>query len=311
MIEGRVPLEKGEDGIWATVLSSPPAGIHGYSFIVDGLQMLDPGNPQLKPMRSPKTSILHIPGGNLYDFEDVPHGTVHSHSYYSRPIERQRELRVYTPPGYESSDASYPVLVLQHGHSDSFATWTEYGKAHWILDNLIAQKKAVPMIIVMLDGHPIPESYGNGRSPENTEELRKDLLLSALPLVEERYRVLPGKENRAIAGLSMGGLHSLSIGLSERDTFSVIGSFSGAIPDSEFLDSALSDPQEVSESLSLLWIACGKDDFLLEENQKLVALLEEKKIPHEWVFTEGGHKWPIWRDYLSQFAPLLFKNEGE
>ncbi|NNE91457.1 MAG: hypothetical protein HKN23_07400, partial [Verrucomicrobiales bacterium] len=207
MVNGRLTLEKdGKTGIWSGTLEKVEPGIYGYSFDIDGVKQVDPGNPALKPMRSPRTSVLHIPGGNIFDFDpEIPHGTVHVHGYYSKPILRYREMRVYTPPGYESNDDEhYPVLVLQHGHSDAGSTWTEYGKAHWILDNLIAAEKAVPMIVVMLDGHPIPESYGNGRSPENTDELRRDLMKAALPMVEKFYRVKPGRENRAIAGLSMG-----------------------------------------------------------------------------------------------------------
>ena len=308
MIDRRIPLKKNENGIWSLTIDTIESGLYGYSFVVDGLQILDPGNPQSKPMRSPKTSILHLPGDHPYDFKDVPHGTVHTHTYFSDPIQRQRSLRVYTPPGYETSDDRYPLLVLQHGHSDSYATWTTYGKAHWILDNLIAEKKAVPMIVVMLDGHPIPESYGKGRSPENTEELRKDLLDAALPLLEKSYRLLPGRDHRAIAGLSMGGLHALTIGTQERDTFSAVGSFSGAIPEQSVFGSVLSKPETFNKEMRLLWIACGKDDFLLGENEKLNALLESKGIQHDWVLTEGGHSWPVWRDYLTQFAPLLFQN---
>ncbi|MBG89098.1 MAG: hypothetical protein CMO80_19670 [Verrucomicrobiales bacterium] len=202
----RIPLIKGTNSIWSVKTDPIEPGLYGYSFYVDGLQTLDPGNPQLKPMRAPKTSILHLPGNNLWDFNpEIPHGTVHYHSYHSNPINRFRELQVYTPPGYENTRQKYPLLILQHGHSDTFATWTTHGKAHWILDNLIAGNKAVPMIIVMLDGHPIPSSFGNGRSINNTEELRLDLMETVLPMIEKKYRVKSGPENRAIAGLSMGG----------------------------------------------------------------------------------------------------------
>lgn len=307
MTEGKLDLTRDENGIWKGRLEEVEPGVYGYSFSIDGVKMLDPGNPNLKPMRSPKTSILHIPGDKDFDFQDVPHGSVHYHGYQSEPIDRFREMQVYTPPGYETGKEAYPLLVLQHGHSDSFATWVAYGKAHWILDNLIAAGKARPMIVLMLDGHPIPESYGNGRSPENTDELRRDLLEAALPMVEETYRVLPGRENRAIAGLSMGGLHALTIGLGELDTFSTVASFSGAIPEMSVIDPALSNPDKTNRQLNLLWIACGKDDFLLGENRKLIAMLEENGIEHQWHLTEGGHSWPVWRDYLARLAPLLFR----
>lgn len=306
MVKGAVPLEKDEEGIWTATIEPVDPGLYGYSLSVDGLRMLDPGNPELKPGRSPKTSILHIPGNQPFDFRDVPHGTVHHHAYHSTPIDRFREMLVYTPPGYETGKDDYPLLVLQHGHSDKFSSWVGYGKAHWILDNLIADGRAKPMIVAMLDGHPIPESFGNGRSTENTEELRKDLVEFVLPMIEETYRVKEGRENRAIVGLSMGGLHALTIGFSELDTFSVVGSFSGAIPAHEVLEAAISDPEATNEKIELLWIACGKDDFLLDENKALIELLEQGRIEHEWLLTEGAHSWPVWRDYLTQFVPRLF-----
>ena len=306
MLKGSLPLTRDDEGLWSGTLEAVAPGIYEYSFTVDGVKMLDPGNPSMKPQRSPNTSILHLKGDAIYDFREVPHGTVHSHAHQCAPIARFREFQVYTPPGYESGTEDYPLLVLQHGHSDSYATWVAHGKAHWILDNLIAEGKAVPMIVVMLDGHPIPESYGDGRSTANTEELRRDLLEASLPMVEKLYRVKPGRENRAIAGLSMGGLHALTIGLNELDTFSWIGSFSAAVPENA-IDAALADAAGTNEKLKLLWIACGKDDFLLSENEKLTALLKEKTVNYEWHLTEGDHSWPVWREYLAEFVPRLFR----
>jgi enterochelin esterase family protein len=307
MTTGKVEMTRGEAGVWSVVLDDVAPGIYEYSFTVDGVKMIDPGNMQVKPQRSPQTSILAIPGNQLYDFLDVPHGTVHSHAYHSQPIGRFREMRVYTPPGYETGNRQYPLLVLQHGHSDCFATWTTHGKAHWILDNLIAAGKAEPMIVLMLDGHPVPESYGSARSVENTEELRRDLLGVALPMVEKLYRVKPGRENRAIAGLSMGGLHSLTIGLSELDTFAWIGAFSAAVPSLDAVTAALINPVQTNGRLKLLWIAIGKDDFLLKENETFTGLLDESGIRYEWKITEGNHSWPVWRSYIAEFAPRLFR----
>ncbi len=307
MIEGKKLMTSDEEGLWSVTLDAIPPGIYEYSFSVDGVKMVDPGNPKLKPQRSPTTSILHLPGDNVFDFKDVPHGTVHTHGYQSAPIQRYREMQVYTPPGYESGSESYPLLVLQHGHSDCFASWVGHGKAHWILDNLIAEEKAVPMIILMLDGHPIPESYGDARSTDNTGELRRDLLEAALPMVEKLYRVKPGRENRAIAGLSMGGLHSLSIGLNALDTFAWVGAFSAAMPEESALSGVLDGAPEANKQLKLLWIACGKDDFLLEENEKMISLMNDKGLVHEWSLTEGGHSWPVWRGYLESFVERLFR----
>ncbi len=307
MVAKNIPFTKGDDGIWSVTLRDIDPGIYGYSFVVDGMKMLDGGNPSAKPMRSPRTSILHVPGDHVFDRKDVPHGTIHHHGYQCKPINRFREIKVYTPPGYEKSQDAYPLLVLQHGHSDSFETWTKYGKAHWILDNLIAQGKAKPMIVVMLDGHPVPESYGGGRSIENTDELETDLIESAMPLVEELYRVKAGSQNRAIAGLSMGGLHSLTIGLRHTDQFGWIGAFSAAVPEPDDAAKLLADGTSVNDNLKLLWIACGKKDFLLKENQRFIGELETAGIKHRWLLTAGGHAWPVWRQYLAEFAPLLFQ----
>ena len=308
MASGRHAMSRDDEGLWSVTLEDIEPGLYGYSFTIDGVKQVDPGNPQLKPMRSPRTSILHLPGGHAFDFDpEIDQGTVHYQAYHSKPIDRFREMQVYTPPGYETGKESYPVLVLQHGHSDSFATWVTYGKAHWILDHLIAAGKAEPMIVVMTDGHPIPESYGNGRSPENTEELRRDLLEVVLPLVESRYRVKPGREHRAIAGLSMGGLHSLTIGLNELETFSQVGAFSAAVPDRDAIRPVLEEGEGANERLNLLWIACGEKDRLLGENHRLVADLVEAGIDHTFLETKGGHSWPVWRAYLEDFAPLLFR----
>ncbi|MDF1825005.1 MAG: alpha/beta hydrolase-fold protein [Verrucomicrobiales bacterium] len=300
-------LTKNEDGIWSGTLKAVPPGLYGYSLSIDGVKIIDPGNPRSKPMRSPRTSILHLPGDHDYDFKNVPHGTVHYHAYQSKPIDRFRELQVYTPPGYEEGTQEYPLLVLQHGHGDCFATWITHGKAHWTLDNLIAESRAVPMVVVMLDGHPIPESHGNGRMPENTEELRKDLIDQVLPMIESTYRIKEGRKHRAIAGLSMGGMHALTIGFSELETFASIASFSGAIPEGDTLTETLKDAENTSAKIDLLWIGCGEDDFLLEENQKLIADLEKYGINHKWHLTGGAHEWSVWRQYLSDFAPLLFR----
>lgn len=307
MTKGKVAMTRDENGIWSTTLDPVPPGVYEYSLNVDGMQMVDPGNMQSKPMRSPRTSILYIPGDTVHDFKDVPHGTVHYHGYQSKPIQRFREMQVYTPPGYETGDEAYPLLVLQHGHSDCFATWVTHGKAHWILDNLIASGKAVPMIVLMLDGHPIPESYGDGRSVANTEELRRDLIEAALPMVEKMYRVKPGREHRAITGLSMGGLHALTIGLNELETFAWVGAFSAAVPSADQVKASLSDRVKTNEQLKLLWIACGKDDFLLKENHTFNAALKESGITCDFRLTDGGHSWPVWRGYLADFVPLLFR----
>jgi enterochelin esterase family protein len=307
----QVVMTKDAEGVWSITLPEVKAGVWEYSFIVDGLSMIDPANPAMKPQRSPNTSILHIPDSPAlaWDFQDVPHGTIHQHSHFSKSLGKERQVWVYTPPGYETATTEkYPLLVLQHGSGDRHETWVTHGKAHWILDNLIAAKKAVPMIVMMIDGHPlgmVPRDQADRRGA-SLAAFKTELLSEALPLVEQLYRVRPEREQRAITGLSMGGWQSLSTGMTHLDKFAWIGSFSGAVDEKE-IQSALDDPTGTNAKLKLLWIACGEKDFLLERNEQLTTTLKAKGIQHEWRLTPGDHSWPVWRDYLAEFTPKLFK----
>jgi enterochelin esterase family protein len=340
--EGRKELTRDNAGVWSVTVGPLAADIYGYSFTIDGFQTLDPGNSALKPSRSPRTSILEIPGEppRLHEFQDVPHGTVRLHEYRSRALGRHRRLHVYTPPDYDhDSQARYPVLYLLHGAGDDDATWTAFGRAHLILDNLIAQRKVRPMIVVMPDGHaapfgpppaaaarqpatqapasgqptagkaarpPGPGGLGAGMA-RNVEAFERDLLGDIIPLVEAHYRAANAGASRAIAGLSMGGGQALAIGLNHPDRFASVGGFSSAVfnPEATF-EPALKDPKATDSALEVIWIACGKDDFLIESNKRLDALLNENAIQHDFQITEGAHTWPVWRRYLAEFAPLLF-----
>ncbi|MEO6742646.1 MAG: alpha/beta hydrolase-fold protein [Chthoniobacteraceae bacterium] len=306
-----VALTRGDDGTWSVTLDAVPAGVWEYSFDVDGVNVMDSKNTSFKPQREPSKNILHIASSPPapWDWQDVPHGTVHQHGYASKALGRARELIVYTPPGYEISGAKkFPLLVLQHGSGDTQRAWVEHGKAHWILDNLIAAGKARPMVVVMLDGHPLGTTkFGEpAKRAEAMDAFRHDLLDDALPLVESLYRVEKDAAHRAIAGLSMGGWQSLSVGLGNMDRFAWVGSFSGVPPQEDVAEKFLSDPAAANSKLRLLWIAVGQDDFLRKRNEEFVAALKEKGITHTWKLTEGAHAWPVWRGYLAEFAPLIF-----
>jgi enterochelin esterase family protein len=305
-----VTLTLGDDGVWSATVDPAPAGVWEYSFSVDGLNVIDPANPAIKPQREPQKSILHVPSNPpaLWDFQDVPHGTVHQHAYLSKALGKPRECWVYTPPGYERATEKLPLLVLQHGSGDNNRAWVEHGKAHWILDNLIAQKKAQPMIVLMIDGHPLGAWAGGdaGRRAEMMTAFQRELFEDAIPLVEALYRVEPDRTKRAIAGLSMGGMQALTVGLGNLDRFAWVGSFSGVPPEPEAREKFLADPQTANAKLRLLWIKVGKDDFLRARNEEFVAQLDEKGIHREWALSEGAHAWPVWRGYLAEFAPLLF-----
>jgi len=306
-----VTMTRGQDGGWSVTLDAMPAGVWEYSFAVDGLNVMDPQNPAFKPQREPQKSVLHIASAPPapWDWQDVPHGTVHQHGYASKALGRARELWVYTPPGYEpSGEKKFPLLVLQHGSGDNHRTWVEHGKAHWILDSLIAAGKAQPMVVVMLDGHPLGQvpRGDEAKRAASMDAFRRELFDDALPLVESLYRVKKDAAHRAIVGLSMGGWQSLTVGLGNMDRFAWVGSFSGAPPEPAVAQSFLGDPAAANSKLRLLWIAVGKDDFLRQRNEEFVAALKDKSIRHTWQLTEGAHAWPVWRGYLAEFAPLLF-----
>lgn len=306
---GKLPMAKDEQGLWSLTVGPLDPDLYGYSFVIDGLVVADPSNAILKPMRSPRTSVLEIPGDppGLHEYAEVPHGTVRLHDYVSKPLGRRRSLRVYTPPGYDQKpEARYPVLYLLHGSGDNEATWTSFGRAHLIADNLLAQGKARPMIIVTPDGHAV---VGPEARAKNVEPFGADLLEEVLPWVEGNYRTHTDRNGRAIAGLSMGGGQSLILGLNHLDRFSWVGGFSSAISNPEStLASALGDPQATNAKVNLLWIACGREDSLSKNSSQLSELLKTKGIRHECKITDGNHSWPVWRRYLEEFLPLLFRD---
>jgi enterochelin esterase family protein len=302
-------MTKGTYDVWSVTVGPIPAGVWEYSFQVDGVQMIDPGNPAIKPMREPRTSILHIPGEPPlpHDFQNVPHGAVRQHTYLSKSLGRVRELVVYTPPSYDKqADARFPTLYLQHGMGDNQATWVAHGKAHWILDNLIAHGKARSMVVVMMDGHA-SIAQGTAGFQNNTTAFERDLLEDVMLFVEANYRVKTEAADRAIAGLSMGGGQSLTIGLNHLDRFAWVAGFSSAVPSRDAIAGFLNDPAAANAKLKLLWIGVGKDDFLLQRNQEFIGMLKDKDIRHEWHLTDGNHSWPVWRLYLADLAPKLFQ----
>jgi enterochelin esterase-like enzyme len=303
------------NGNWSVTLGPLAPELYGYSFSIDGFQTLDPGNSAVKPARSPRTSILEVPSSPplLHEFNSaISHGTVREHWYQSRSLGKRRSLHVYTPPGYDRSRKDLPVLYLLHGAGDNDATWTALGRAQVILDNLLDQKKIKPMIVVMTDGHAYVAPPGT--SPTNaavrgraTLAYQDDLLGDVMPFVEANYRTIEKRESRAIIGLSMGGGQSLHVGLNHLDRFAWVGAMSAATPETNAVASVLGDARGTNRKLKLLWIAIGKDDFLLSRNDQFHQVLEGKGIRHTYKITEGNHSWPVWRKYLAEFAPLVFQ----
>ncbi len=306
-----VKLTKGEKGLWSgTTVEPVKAGIHEYRFEVGKLRVLDPRNNQVKPQRWPGTSILHVPDNPPapWDLQSVPHGTIHHHGYQSKALDGAwRELVVYSP---SNAKGPLPVLYLAHGYSDEEKTWTVHGKAHWILDALIAQEKAVPMLIVMPDAHAIdPEgSEWETYAPANSEAFCQELLQDVIPLIESQYNVKKNASHRALAGLSMGGHHALTGALNYSQHFSQIGAFSSATPPEAWVADALENTAGINEELKLLWGACGDKDFLFQRNEEIHAAFEKSGLQHEYLVTQNDdHSWPVWRRYLVSFVPRLFQ----
>jgi enterochelin esterase-like enzyme len=317
----RVPMQKDDQGIWSLTTDPLEPDMYGYSFIVDGVGLIDPGNPRMKPNLIGTTSLVHVPGPASLPWEinDVPRGTVHHHFYKSGVVGDNRDFYVYTPPGYDTpanAKKRYPVFYLLHGFSDDASGWTAVGQAHVILDNLIAQGKAKPMIVVMPLGYGAPEvtsTFGSMRNPElrqrNMVKFKEALLTEVVPSVEREYRAVKDRMSRAIAGLSMGGAESLLTGLNALDQFAWIGGFSSGGVGDDYTKSFPSLDEKANAQIKLLWIACGTEDGLIESNRKFRAWLDTKQVKHTNIETPGAHTWMVWRRNLAEFAPLLFQDK--
>jgi enterochelin esterase family protein len=263
-------------------------------------------------------SMVHVPGSASLPWEigPFPRGEVHRHFYRSSVIGDQRDFFVYTPPGYDArSGELYPVLYLLHGFSDDASAWVSVGRANVIFDNLIAQRKVRPMVVVMPLGYGAPEMLADGFGSFRDANLRKRnfetfqsaLLGEVIPWVEHSYRVATDKDSRAIAGLSMGGAEALLTGLNHLDRFAWIGAFSAGGVNAEFDTAFPGLDGKASSGLRLLWIACGVDDSLIDINRKLTQWLTTKGVQHTTLETPGAHTWMLWRRHLASFAPRLFR----
>ncbi|TWT55126.1 Carbohydrate acetyl esterase/feruloyl esterase precursor [Rubripirellula amarantea] len=306
-------MENQGEGKWSFTSDPLPPGIHDYIFRVDGAEVTDKKNRWVKTWISSRNQF-EVPGDTPLVTEEqaVPHGVLHSHYYRSKAAGYQRKAIVYTPPGYDPKrDQPYPLLVLCHGYGDDESAWTVTGRAHLITDNLIAAGKIEPLVIVMPHGHPEPlesKDWSDDYASRNLEKMTSDILGDLLPMVESNYLVAETAERRAIAGLSMGGGHSISTGLANPHVFAWVGAFSAAIPlDSWWDDNEIDILGDNAQQRKLFWIACGRDDFLYDKNVQFDAKLNEKGISHQFVQTEGAHNWYVWRDYLPQFLQLAFR----
>jgi enterochelin esterase-like enzyme len=327
--QGGAALKKGENDVWEVTLGPIDPGAYRYRFDVDGVLVIDPRNPATSESNANAWSLVYVPGSDLMDTKDVPHGAVAAVTYYSKSLGKFRRMHVYTPPGYEASDAKYPVFYLLHGALDCDDSWTSVGRAGFILDNLIAAKKARSMVVVMPAGHTrafgLGFGGGGGERPP-VDEFSKDFIEDLVPCVEKAYRISPARQNHAIAGLSMGGGQTLNVGIRNLDKFAYLGVYSSGVfgiaggfrpfaarakanpgPSWEEQNKAFLDDADRKNGLKLVWFATGKDDPLIPTTRATVDMLKKHKFDVVFEESAGGHTWINWRNYLIEFAPKLFQ----
>lgn len=308
-------MVKNASGVWEMTIGPIDSGAYRYTFNVDGVPVVDPRNPSNSESNTNVWSLVYVPGSDFMDTKDVPHGAVASVNYYSTSLNKFRRMHVYTPPGYETSGEKYPVFFLLHGSSDSDDSWSSVGRAGFILDNLIADKKAKPMVIVMPAGHT-NQTGQRGSADEFVQEFLKDIS----PYIDKNYRVYTDREHRAIAGLSMGGGQTINIAIPNLDKFAYIGVYSsgvfgirGGAPGGtsgatfEEKNKEILDTAELKEGLKLFWFGTGKDDFLIETSRATVEMFKKHGFNVVYNESTGGHTWINWHIYLNEFAPKLFQ----
>lgn len=310
-----IAMEKDDKGLWTATVGPLRPELYNYNFTIDGVRTIDPSNPNVKTGSTPSTiqSILDVRVDEpaFYDGMAVPHGIVHEHWYPSRSLGSLRRLLVYTPPDYARTGSKYPVLYLLHGANADENAWTRLGRANLILDNLLAAGKAKPFVVVIPFGYGVlPNQPPTAGAPNrNLDLFAKDLIGDVIPFVEAEYRIWADREHRAIAGLSMGGNESLTIGLNHLELFSRVAGFSAGIRavdlDKTYAD-LIANPQEANHKLRLLWVSCGTEDSLFEANRRFSEFLKQHQIEHTFRSGDGEHTWIVWRKNLRDIAGLLF-----
>ncbi len=331
MAAGTAPVElaKSDSGLWTITTDIMPPEIYTYSFFVNGVKTLDPSNAQVARDGTRYENMVVVPGNesDVYLVHDVPHGRLSKVWYPSPTLGKNRRMYVYTPPGYDSDNNKYPVLYLLHGAGGDEDAWTTLGRAPWILDNLIATGKAEPMIVVMTNGNswsaaaPVEEPFSGitpARSPGQPGQpgqatFEQSLVNDVIPFIEKNYRTFNDKESRAIAGLSMGGMHTQNITNANPGLFGYIGIMSMGLRSPSRMANYNEEEHKrqlltlQNNGVKLYWIACGKEDFLFESVTNLRHFYDAIGFKYVYRESTGGHTWPNWRIYLSELAPQLFK----
>lgn len=310
-MDGSRAMTKGDDSVWSVTVGPIAPEVYEYEFTIDGMTFLDPRNPAVKTNQGPSviSSLLTVRGSDplFFDTRPVPHGTVSIRTYDSHVTGRSRQVYIYMPPGYEEGLDPLPVLYLLHGADGEDRSWTMLGRAHTILDNLIADGRSGPMVIVMPYGYAYPWDAG-ASGDKQQEDFLADLQTELIPFVEANYRVATDREHRALAGLSRGGSQALNIGLQHLELFSRIGVFSssaGSEPEGRLADVA-ANAAEVNRQLALFWLGIGTEDGGRENAEKLDVFLTRSEIDHTFREIPGAHTWIVWRQFLNEMAPQLW-----
>ena len=311
-------FKKGENGVWEGTTKPIDPGTYRYTLSVNGVAVIDPRNPLTSESNNNTWSMFTVPGADFMDAKkDIEHGAVARVDYYSNALGKFRRMRVYTPPGYEAGgNQKYPVFYLLHGAGDSDDSWTTVGRANVIFDNLIAAKKAKPMIVVMTAGHTSQQMGGRGAAPAaagTPDDFTRDFVGDVMPYVEKHYRVVNDRAHRAIAGLSMGGSQTLNVAVPHLDKFAHIGVFSsgvlgqGGVEPWEKANMANLDNAALKKGLKTVWFSTGVNDGLITTSKATVELLKKHGFAATFKESPGAHTWINWREYLNEFTPLLFQ----
>ncbi|HEX2920522.1 MAG TPA: alpha/beta hydrolase-fold protein [Bacteroidales bacterium] len=312
-------MQKNEKGIWTVTTEPQDPGFHYYSLVIDGVKVSDPASETFYGTGR-MSSAIDIPekGVDFYSIKDVPHGDIRHKEYYSKTTGSWRQINIYTPPGYDNSKDKYPVLYIQHGGGEDERGWAIQGKTAAILDNLIAEGKATPMIVVIPNGNITkPGVAAGGYNDQAMAVYKEELSDNVIPFIESNYRVKTGAANRAISGLSMGGGQAFYTGLRNTDMFSYVGVFStglfGGIAQASSFDAEsvipgiLSKPETFNSKLKVFYISVGEQDPRIEPTKKQVQTFRDNGLKVEFSSFPGAHEWQVWRKSLHDFAQKLFK----
>ena len=306
------PMTRGADGVWTIDFGPIQPGVYRYTFSVDGMQTTDPRNPASSESLNALRSLYEVPGAAFLEYKaDIPHGAIASVWYASKVTGGLRRMHVYTPPGYATGNHRYPVLYLLHGGGDTDDSWPTVGRAGAILDNLIAEHKATPMLVVMPAGHISRDfQLRTGQNTMGHDAFNEDLVGSLLPYIDKNYLTIADRDHRALAGLSMGGLQTLTVSLTNSSLFSYVGVFSsGWFPQmqEQVEKTDLAQYKTNGQPFKLYWVGAGKYDIAKTNSEASVDLLKKFGITPLIHDSAGFHAWNNWHDYLALFAPQLFR----